>query len=154
MTKQNPPDDKFSQIQQAISEAVNTSMRNFESSDPRNRVLANQDIEEIQAFADQVGAKLGKLISATIVRSVLLMQQETDSKENQISNKSLPQDSKAGIRILLNASQTAAVLYVSKTDVYRLMRTGELPTVRIGSSVRFRPNVLEEFIKKNVVYSN
>lgn len=44
---------------------------------------------------------------------------------------------------LMTVSEVAAVLRFSPGHVYELMRSGELPPVRRGRSVRVRPEVLE-----------
>ena len=52
---------------------------------------------------------------------------------------------------LLKAGQVAEILKVSKSHVYKLMRTGEIPTVRIGiKSVRVRPEDLNRYIQEHI----
>ena len=51
---------------------------------------------------------------------------------------------------LLTGSDVARILKVSRSFAYILMRRGEIPTVRMGSAVRVRPENLEEYIAKNV----
>ena len=51
---------------------------------------------------------------------------------------------------LLRAQEVAAVLNVSRSQAFALMRNGDLATVRFGRSVRVRPEDLEEFIEKNL----
>jgi excisionase family DNA binding protein len=48
---------------------------------------------------------------------------------------------------LLNAQDVAAALNMGLSTVYLLVERGELPSIRIGRSVRFRPEDLEEFIE-------
>lgn len=50
---------------------------------------------------------------------------------------------------LLNASEVADVLNISKAFAYKLMQTGQLTTVYIGASRRVRMPDLEDFILKN-----
>ena len=47
---------------------------------------------------------------------------------------------------LLNAQDVAAALKMGLSTVYMLVERGELPSIRIGRSVRIRPEDLEEFI--------
>ena len=47
---------------------------------------------------------------------------------------------------LLNASEICQILRISRAKAYQLMNTGEIPTVRIGRSVRVLLTDLEEFI--------
>lgn len=51
---------------------------------------------------------------------------------------------------LLKANEVAQILGVSKALVYKLMRTGELPNVRILSARRIRKEDLDQFILNNV----
>jgi excisionase family DNA binding protein len=50
---------------------------------------------------------------------------------------------------LLNAKEVAEILNISKAFAYKLMQTGEITTVFIGSSRRVRMADLEEFIIRN-----
>ncbi len=51
---------------------------------------------------------------------------------------------------LLNASQVAERLNVSKPLVYKLMQTGKIQCVQINSARRVRSEDLEEFIMNNL----
>ena len=57
--------------------------------------------------------------------------------ENQVSN----------IEILLSCTDIAKVLKISRSTAYLLVQTGEIPSVRIGSSVMVKPKDLREFIE-------
>ncbi len=48
---------------------------------------------------------------------------------------------------LLNAQDVAAALKMGLSTVYQLVERGELPSIRIGRSVRIRPEDLEKFIE-------
>ena len=48
---------------------------------------------------------------------------------------------------LLNARDVAAALNMGLSTAYLLMERGELPSIRIGRSVRIRPEDLEKFIE-------
>ncbi len=50
---------------------------------------------------------------------------------------------------LLNAREVAEILNISKAFAYKLMQTGEIRTVVIGSSRRVRREDLEDFIFQN-----
>jgi excisionase family DNA binding protein len=61
-------------------------------------------------------------------------------KENRsIEEKTLPR--------LLMAQDVAAALNMGLSTVYQLVERGELPSIRIGRSVRIRPEDLEKFIE-------
>ena len=51
---------------------------------------------------------------------------------------------------LLKGDQVAAVLNISRSSAYNLMRRGEIPTVRFGRLVRVRSVDLENFISQNI----
>ena len=51
---------------------------------------------------------------------------------------------------LLRSDEVAEILKVSISMAYTLMRRGNIPTVRIGSSVRVRKEDLDRYIKENV----
>jgi excisionase family DNA binding protein len=51
---------------------------------------------------------------------------------------------------LLKASEVAERLQISRTQAYRLMKIGEIPAIRVGSSVRVKRSDLEEYIEKNM----
>ncbi len=48
---------------------------------------------------------------------------------------------------LLIAQDVAAALNMGLSTVYQLVERGELPSIRIGRSVRIRPEDLEKFIE-------
>jgi len=51
---------------------------------------------------------------------------------------------------LLNAQDIAEALNIGLSTVYLLLERGELPSIRIGRSVRVRPQDLDEFIESRV----
>jgi excisionase family DNA binding protein len=55
---------------------------------------------------------------------------------------------------LLRAVDVAEILNVSKPMVYKLMRTNEIPTVKIGKAIRVRPADLHNFIRENLISAN
>ena len=52
---------------------------------------------------------------------------------------------------LLTAGEVAEQLRVSTMTVYRLIRRGELPAVRVGRNYRVRSEDLEEYLSQQVV---
>ena len=47
---------------------------------------------------------------------------------------------------LLKAAEVAQILNISRSLVYRLMQTGELPSVRLGRALRVNPSDLEQYL--------
>lgn len=54
---------------------------------------------------------------------------------------------------LLRASEVASILNVSRSLAYRLMKQGDIPSIRINRVVRVRPSDLKVFIEENRVES-
>lgn len=54
---------------------------------------------------------------------------------------------------LLKAAEVAEILGVSRTQAYRLMQMGEIPSVRFGQrTVRVRPEDLKRYIEKHICH--
>jgi excisionase family DNA binding protein len=51
---------------------------------------------------------------------------------------------------LMTGEEIAKILHVSRAYAYQLMRQKLIPTVKIGRSVRVRPEDLQQFISKNM----
>jgi excisionase family DNA binding protein len=51
---------------------------------------------------------------------------------------------------LLNGTQVAEILNISRAAAYNLMKRGHLTSVRFGRLVRVRPEDLEDFILSNL----
>ena len=49
---------------------------------------------------------------------------------------------------LLKPGDAARMLNISRSLVYRLIRSGEIPVVRINSTVRIKPSDLNNFIEQ------
>jgi excisionase family DNA binding protein len=58
-----------------------------------------------------------------------------------LSSKEMPPPS------LLTGDEVAAILKVSRSFAYSMMRNGEIPVVRLGRSVRVEKNSLLTFIQ-------
>ncbi len=52
---------------------------------------------------------------------------------------------------MLTADEVAAILRVSTMTVYRLIRSGELPAVRVGRTYRIREEDLDAYVESQVV---
>jgi excisionase family DNA binding protein len=57
-----------------------------------------------------------------------------------------PKSPRTSRRFLLTAAEVAEILHVSIRSVRRLIKDGKLPIVRVGRSVRIRPEALETLI--------
>lgn len=52
---------------------------------------------------------------------------------------------------LRTVAEVAALLRVSNMTVYRLIRSGELPALRVGKSYRIRENDLDDYLSTGSV---
>lgn len=51
-----------------------------------------------------------------------------------------------GIEPLLSLDEVADLLRISESGVYRLVRSGELPRVKVGNRTLFEPDEIRRFI--------
>jgi excisionase family DNA binding protein len=51
-----------------------------------------------------------------------------------------------GIEALLSLDEVAELLRISESGVYRLVRSGELPRVKVGQRTLFEPREIRRFI--------
>ncbi len=49
---------------------------------------------------------------------------------------------------LLTAAEAAYMLHISRTRLYRLIRSGQLPVLHLGRMVRFVPQDIRDFISR------
>lgn len=52
---------------------------------------------------------------------------------------------------LLKAKDISEMLQISRSHAFHLMGTGILPSIRIGKSIRVRPEDLQKFISNQLV---
>lgn len=50
---------------------------------------------------------------------------------------------------LLTVAETAAALHLGRTTVYELIRTGQLPVLRVGRAIRVPESTLAAWIDSN-----
>jgi excisionase family DNA binding protein len=54
---------------------------------------------------------------------------------------------------LLTVAEVADALRVSSMTIYRLIKTGDLPAVRVGKSFRIRETDLQDYLTAGVVHA-
>lgn len=52
------------------------------------------------------------------------------------------------VRRLLTVDEVAAILRVSRMTVYRLIRNGQLPAVRVGRGYRIKAYAVEKYLTR------
>ena len=57
----------------------------------------------------------------------------------------------AGEHRVLTVREVAETMRVSNMTVYRLIRAGELPAIRVGKHFRIRENELSEYLESQTV---
>lgn len=57
-------------------------------------------------------------------------------------------------KILLNIRQVTETTGISRASIYRQMRAGQLPFVKLGSRTLFRPADLQDFVDRNLQVSD
>ena len=55
-----------------------------------------------------------------------------------------------GMQRALTASELAAILAISPITVYKMAKAGRLPSLRIGTAVRFDPRAIAEWLRGNL----
>ena len=118
--------------------------------------------QEIEAYAkheDQttnefiimaVSEKVGELRQRKGVRNLTSLQPGSTSATPQPS-KSIDRPMYQPRGKLLLAGEVAKILQISRSKAYNLIRCGELPSVRIGTSVRVPEDDLKAYIQKQKV---
>jgi excisionase family DNA binding protein len=48
---------------------------------------------------------------------------------------------------LLTATEVADLMRVSRMTVYRLIKTGEMPSIRVGRGYRFREEDVQDYLR-------
>ena len=101
--------------------------------------------------SEEVASQLAKAIQLTLE----WVRQEMLATSQPKTVKSFPDRDFVGDQIqpvaqrLLKAKEVADTLQVSRSQVYRMIQLGEIPTVRVGSAVRVQQSDLEVFIKQS-----
>jgi len=54
------------------------------------------------------------------------------------------------LKPLIPISQTAQILGISRSKLYALVERREIPCIRIGARILFKPDLLEAWIEKQV----
>lgn len=60
----------------------------------------------------------------------------------------------ASPKILLNIRQVTEATGISRASIYRQMKAGQLPFVKLGSRTLFRPRDLQSFVDRHVQASD
>jgi excisionase family DNA binding protein len=55
-----------------------------------------------------------------------------------------------GMKRALTAAELAAILAISPITVYKMAKAGRLPSLRIGTAVRFDPRAIAEWLRGNL----
>jgi excisionase family DNA binding protein len=84
--------------------------------------------------------------------AIELLLEWIEQKENLNSNSNTESGEQDTLEThLLTAPDVARILNISKGAAYRLIQLNQIPSVRINSNVRVRPEDLDKFISNNLV---
>ena len=120
-----------------------------------NTIFPQELLDEIESYAKVKGITVREFILWAVGEKIGELRQRLGQKNLTSLNLPLQQNditSDKGIKQLpivpplLKAAELSKLLQISKSCAYRLMKTGEIPTIRIGKSVRVRKEDLEGFI--------
>lgn len=70
-------------------------------------------------------------------------------KVMQASNQNKPE--LYPVITLLKGDDVAKILNISRSFAYKLMHEGEIPTIRMGRSIRVHPKDLDDYIASSLV---
>jgi len=117
-------------------------------------------LQEIEAYAKIEGITVKEFIIWALSEKIGELRERFGLK-NLIQINPKPRNEKinedrvslgsASPNSLLKAIEISKYLKMSKSGVYHLMQTGEIPVVKIGKSVRVREEDLEEYISKSKI---
>jgi excisionase family DNA binding protein len=117
--------------------------------------LPNEMQQEIDAYTKSEGMNVTEFIFWALGEKVGELR-ERQGVKNLIKTNSIRPDVKAtgeenqqpsNPKRLLVAKEVAKYLRVSESEVYKLMRTGEIHVVRIGAAVRVQEEDFEKYIQ-------
>ena len=118
-------------------------------------IIPNELIKEIEVYAKvegitlnefllwALGEKVGELRERRGVKNLLRVFPDQVTEKSPVE-KAAPSTNPQ--KRLLKAEEVAKYLRISKSGAYHLMRTGEIPVVRIGKVVRVREEDIESFV--------
>ena len=66
----------------------------------------------------------------------------TDIKEIQDMETTAP------TKLLMSAEEAARALGIGRTRMFELIRSGEVPSIKLGRSRRIRPEDLEQYVER------
>jgi len=120
-----------------------------------NIVFPQELLEEIESYAEAkgitvrefilwaLGEKIGELRQRLGVKNLFLTIPHPISRDpGNINNNQEPYDPKP----LLKAAEITKYLKISRSATYKLMRSGDIPVVKFGKSIRVRIEDLDKFI--------
>jgi excisionase family DNA binding protein len=68
--------------------------------------------------------------------------------------ETIPERNSAMEELLLREEEVRQALKISRTSLWRLVRSGQLPVVRIGRSLRFSNDVVRAWVADQVELNN
>ncbi|MGW8224892.1 MAG: helix-turn-helix domain-containing protein [Anaerolineales bacterium] len=89
-------------------------------------------------------------VAKQFIIAIELLLEWTEQKQSSSDNSTIEDTVENGLDTnLLKAPDVARILNISKGAAYRLIQVGQILSVRINSSIRVKPEDLDEFISQN-----
>ena len=120
-------------------------------------VLPTELFKDIETYIKQEGVTMSEFVLWALGEKVGEIrqgggmkhpQQIRSAQETVISNRQINLPSQPDISHLLKASEVAKYLQISKSSAYNLMKSGEIPVIRLGKAVRVREQDLEVYLQQ------
>ena len=90
-------------------------------------------------------------VAKQFIIAIQLLLEWIEQKENSNANSKSENIEKDSLETrLLTAPDVARILNISEGAAYKLIQLNQIPSVRINSSVRVRPEDLDEFISNQL----
>lgn len=121
-------------------------------------VLPTELFKDIETYIKQEGVTMSEFVLWALGEKVGEIrqgggmkhpQQTRPAQETVRSNRQINLPSETDTSHLLKASEVAKYLQISKSSAYNLMKSGEIPVIRIGKAIRVRVQDLDVYLQQN-----
>lgn len=98
--------------------------------------LADASVEELAALAGEAAALHARILARIVTPVAVSIPTEQEGQRKSVAEP----------KPLVTVAEVAVTLGVDRMRVYELARTHQIPSVRLGRSIRFAPQRIEEWI--------
>lgn len=90
-----------------------------------------------------------EIAKETITRAIPTMEATYGERASQERNTQTLDGTVEAERLLLKPAEVAATLGIGRSKVYEMLRTGEIPSLRIGKAIRVSRKALEKWVAEH-----